>query len=118
MVAVVYWGVDAVGVFGVCMGGVELGRVSGRLRIGVATPFVYGVCCPGGAGLCAFADDPVLPGGVAPVTGLIAYGEFAYGESGRDCGRFVGGGAKPDCEAAGEGLCCGGGENAGWESWR
>lgn len=84
--------------------------------MGVATPLVYGVCCPESAGLCAFEGEPALPGGVAPGMGLIVYGEFAYGESGCDCGPSVRtrlfGGAKADWDAAGEGLCCGG-ENAG-----
>lgn len=60
----------------------------------------------------------MLPGGVAPAAGLAAYGEVAYGESGCDGGPLVraglvGGGAKADCDPAGDGLCCGGGENAG-----
>lgn len=77
IVAFVYWAGGMAGVWGVWMGGVELGRASGRFSTGVATPLVYGVCCPGSAGLCAFAGDPALPGGVAPGTGLIEYGEFA-----------------------------------------
>lgn len=54
--------------------------------------------------------DPAGGGGVAVGTGLMVYGEAAYGDPGCDIGpsvriRLLGGSAKPDCdEVAGDGL--------------
>lgn len=74
-----------------------------------------------GTGLCVAGGDPALPGVMTPATGLAAYGDWAYGESGCEGGPsvrtlFVGGGAKPVCDAAGEGLCWGG-EKAWCAAW-
>lgn len=99
------------------MGGVEFVCAFGRFKPGVVCPLVYGVeYAPGRAGPCAYAGDPAAAGGVPEATGLAVYGDVAYGDSGCEEGpsvrtRLLGGSAKLDCDAAGEGECCGG-ENA------
>jgi hypothetical protein len=110
----VYWGVPTGAGDKACTGGSDPDRGSGSDRLGVVFPLVYGVeYALGKAGaVWATGGEPALPGGVL-ATGLMAYGELAYGDSGCEGDpsvrtRLLGGRAKADCAATGEGECCAG----------